>query len=265
MNSTVVVAEADDDLRDHLQRELEAEGLCVVCARTGGELLRLAELNSPDLILLAVTLPDASGFEIAQRLRFITDAPVLLMGVVSPLEEQLPDAGGNVADYVTRPFRVTEVVVRSLRLLRSRPARERARAAAGRDQRRALSLGDLSLDLQRHRLTVRGREIPLPPSQATLLRVLIEHAPRVVSPELLVARSQPWLEGDYGELGDAIMGLRAAIEEDPLQPRRILHVPGYGYRIVPVEQGAEPAGEGQESAAPAPPGHDEEPLGETSL
>ncbi len=253
MRATVVVADADEELREHLQRELQAEGMSVVCTGSGAQALHLVELFPPDLVILGVALEDSSGFDIAERMGYVTDVPVLLVGVMASHEERLPDADTGVDDYVTRPFRVTEVVVRAMRLLRSRPAAGPRDAVHGGGER-ALRLGEVLLDLESHRVTVRGRDIPLPPSQATILRVLIEHAPRVVSPELLAARSQPWTDGDYAELGDAIMGLRVALEVDPLDPEHIIHVPGYGYKIVPASEGRDNDGNLPEDADREGPG-----------
>ncbi|MGC9319823.1 MAG: winged helix-turn-helix domain-containing protein, partial [Armatimonadota bacterium] len=157
----------------------------------------------------------------------------------SPAEDELLGILRDIDDYVTRPFRTSEVVARAMRLLGQRPVQRVRRQQPAREsgEERVLRLGDLALDLNTHALRVGKREIALPPSQASVLRVLIEHCPRVVSPELLVARAWPEGERDQSALGDAIVGLRNALEEDPLHPTRIMHVAGYGYRIVPVPDG----------------------------
>ncbi len=99
-------------------------------------------------------------------------------------------------------------------------------------RRGALQLGDITLDLDTHALTIGSRRIPLPPSQARLLAVLMEHAPRVVPPELLIARVWPPNEGNMAMLADAIVGVRNVLEsEDGEQAVAICYVTGFGYRL----------------------------------
>ncbi|MEA3402549.1 MAG: response regulator transcription factor [Armatimonadota bacterium] len=241
MSATILVVERDEEVREHLQQALEAEGLSVVATPSGARALHLTELYEPALIVMGAALDDGSGIDACERLQYITQAPVLLVGILSPVEDQLIDVLRDVDDYVTRPFRVTEVVARAMRLLRERPAAQVATQTPVLEdpEGRMLRLGDLALDLNTHALTVGEREVALSPSQASVLRVLIEHSPRVVSPELLVARAWPEGSRDQSALGDAMMALRDALEKDPVHPQRIIHVAGYGYKILPVTDDGE--------------------------
>lgn len=98
-------------------------------------------------------------------------------------------------------------------------------------RRGALQLGDITLDLDGHTLVIGSRHIPLPPSQAHLLAVLMEHAPRVVPTELLITRVWPPGDGNLSALADAIVNLRNTLESNGDVAMDICYVPGFGYRL----------------------------------
>ncbi len=234
MKATVLLVEGDPDLCCALRARLEEEEVAVTEADSGIRALALSELHRPDLAIVDLALPDMSGIEFCDKMHRVCDAPTLLLGVMLPEEREMAGLRPSISDYVPKPFDNTEVVVRALRLLRgSRPRNEGGKAV---QQGRLLTLGDICLDLRTHRVSVGRREIKLRPTEVKLLRTLMERSPRVVSPEALV--QQLWPEGaqDYAALGDAILALRDALEDDPLQPRRIKHVPEYGYKLEAVAE-----------------------------
>jgi len=233
MQPTVLLVTGDADLSGQLETRLTAEGMVVAPVDSGIRALALAQVHEPDLVIADLALPDMSGLELCDKLRGACQAPTLLVGVMLPEERELADSQESVTDYVAKPFEPTQVVVRALRLLRTPHFAAREGRAVHRG--RLLSFGDLSLDLSTHRVTVAGRAVKLRPTEIRLLRILIEHSPRVVSPDACVQHLWPDGSGDLVTLGDVIMSLRAALEDDPLHPRRIRHVDDYGYRIDVVD------------------------------
>jgi len=229
MRCTVLLVTGDGDLSRQLGTRLTAEGMAVAGVDSGIRALALAQVHEPDLVIADLALPDMTGLELCDKLCGACSAPTLLLGVMLPEERELAELQESVSDYVAKPFEHTQVVVRALRLL---GAPRFAVEEAGAVQRgRLLSFGDLSLDLSTHRVTVAGREVKLRPTEVKLLRTLIEYSPRVVSPDACAERLWPNGSGDLATLGDAIMSLRAALEDDPLHPRRLRHVADYGYRL----------------------------------
>jgi len=247
MKQRVLLIEDDENLSAALRQKFEREGMDVVGTDSGREALDLFERYAPDLVVLDLVLPDISGFEVCEELKQKSDTPVLILSVMARESDKLEGLARGADDYVTKPFSLRELVVRSERLLKARleaPAPIRQAAAepapagpvpAGR--RRVLEVGDLTIDLRTHEVTVGGRRVHPPPTQVNVLRILTEHARRVVSPAALLARAWPSGTADYSELAEAIMGLRSAIEEDPVHPERIVYVPGYGYKLMPIEHG----------------------------
>ncbi len=238
MQRTVLLVTGDDELSRQLGTRLTGEGMTVAEVNSGIRALALAQVHEPDLVITDLGLPDMTGLELCDKLRTACSAPTLLLGVMLPEERELAELQESVSDYVAKPFEPTQVVVRALRLL---GAPRFAAEEAGAVQRgRLLSFGDLTLDLSTHRVTVAGREVRLRPTEVKLLRTLIEYSPRVVSPDACVERVWPNGSGDLATLGDTVMSLRAALEDDPLHPRRIRHVADYGYRL-DVVGGDDPA------------------------
>lgn len=238
MQATVLLVTADGDLSRQLAMRLTAEGMAVAEVDSGIRALALAQVHEPDLVIADLALPDMSGLELCDKLRGACSAPTLLLGVMLPEERELAELQESVSDYVAKPFEHTQVVVRALRLLGG--ARVGQEEAGAVQRGRLLSFGDLTLDLSTHRVTVAGREVKLRPTEVKLLRTLIEYSPRVVSPDACVQRLWPNGSGDLATLGDTVMSLRAALEDDPLHPRRLRHVADYGYRL-DVMSGDDPA------------------------
>ncbi|MBD3292316.1 MAG: response regulator [Armatimonadia bacterium] len=207
MTALLVHGEASD--YDELRRRLESGGLTVAEADTGVRALAHVEVDRPALVIVDDELPDMSGVELCRQISTMCSSPVLLIGQACERHE---------------------LAARVDRLLASSQG---AQAGAVRDGR-LLVLGDLRLDLRTNRVTVADRNVDLPPTQVNLLRSLMGRSPQVISPEALARRVWPRGDHDHSALADVIMGLRVALEEDPSNPRRIIYVPDYGYRLDPV-------------------------------
>lgn len=231
MMSRVLVASGQPEAGDRLRRALEAEDVIVLGAGTADDVLAVLDSHDLDLILIHAHLPGLPAHELADICSQRTGALVLVVDM-----------------QVGRAVDLTE----TSELSRERHLEQRAASASGvgalrmidvdedygasRRMRRSnhcLSSGDLTLWLEQNTVTVGERDIPLRPVEARILRELLEHAPRVVPPELLIARVWPDGEGDLSTLATGISSLRAALGDDPLSPSRIQHVDGFGYRLTP--------------------------------
>ena len=221
----------DDDkpLTNLLGEYLRARGYNVIVAHDGAEGLRKAHASQPALILLDVSMPVRNGWFVLERIRELSDVPVLMMTAQNEEESILRGFALGADDYVTKPFSFAELVARITAILNRIRRTESNRAAVQ-------VFGDLTIDLSDKRVW-RGKEmIHLTPTEFKLLAVLIRQAGRVVTQEELVreAWGEEYLE-DVGYVRRYVWHLRRKLEVNPDNPRYIHNDRGYGYRFGPSE------------------------------
>jgi len=195
----------------------------VVAASDGEEALAMLEREQPALVLLDVGLPDMSGFEVLQQIRFFSDVPVIMLTVH---DDELSTVRGlelGADDYVTKPFSHLELLARVRAVLR------RAQALPLAHEEPFVS-GDLSVDFARREVTRRGEPVPLTTTEYHLLYHLVRNAGQVLTHETLLARV--WgreYTDEINYLKVYISRLRAKLEDDPRNPQHILTDRGVGY------------------------------------
>ena len=232
----VLVVEDDESHVLALTVGLEREHLSVTAVRNGKEVISVAEQLCPDVILLDIMLPGISGIEVCRELRSRGfDTPII---IVSSRSEELDIVVGievGADDYVAKPYRMRELVARIGALLRRRRISDGAVPPTGgpttATNRDVLSVGEVTLDAQRHEVFVRGEAVELPLREFQVLRELREHAGRVVTRDDLLERV--WgldYDGDPRIVATLVGRLRARIEENPEMPTHILTIRGVGYR-----------------------------------
>jgi two-component system response regulator RegX3 len=225
--TTVLVVEDEDSFVDALTVGLQREGFRVQVARDGAEALELFDLVEPDLVLLDLMLPRISGVDVCRQLRARSTVPIIMVTAKSSEIDTVVGLEVGADDYVSKPYRMRELVARMRAALRRAP-REEARPPSVD----ALQVGDVSLDPDRHEVVVRGQEITLPLKEFELLELLLANAGRVLPRETLIDRI--WgadYVGDTKTLDVHVKRLRAKVEDDPSNPRRIVTIRGLGYKF----------------------------------
>lgn len=218
----VLVVEDAEPARAAMRRGLRRAGFDVLEAADAAAGLRLASLRQPDLALLDVVLPDASGIEVCRRLREWSAMPILMVTAVRDPETVIDALEAGADDYVARPVMMEELVARIRAVVRrSSPARDGVVAA-----------GDLRIDLDRHEVLRGGVPVPLTPREFRLLAELARRLDRLVPyGELLAAVWGPPYRHEVQYLRVYVRRLRAKLEPDPVRPRRITTETGVGYRL----------------------------------
>lgn len=223
----VLVVDDEPSFREGLRVALESEGFVVDVAEDGEEALRLFAARSPDLVLLDVMLPRMSGIDVCRQIRAVDDTPVIM---VSARREEIDTVVGlevGADDYVAKPYRVRELVARMRTVLRRSAGGGDSTSSAG-DQ---LVVGDVTLDSERHEVSVAGAIVDLPLKEFQVLELLMENAGRVVTRDTLIDRVWGYdYVGDTKTLDVHIKRLRSKIESDPSGPSRIVTVRGLGYK-----------------------------------
>jgi DNA-binding response OmpR family regulator len=222
--SAVLFADDELTIREAVAYALRAEGIKVKTYETGGGALDAARDRSFDLVILDVMLPDISGLEVCRRLRAMSGVPVMLVTARDTEADLVLGFEAGADDYVKKPFSMTELVIRVRAMLR-RQELDRSMA------QRAVTVGDLSIDLARHETTVDGVNVGLTPTELRLLTLLASEDRAFSRREILEHVWETVFVPDERSCDVHVANLRRKIEDDPGKPQRILTVRGVGYRL----------------------------------
>jgi len=224
---SVLVVEDEESFIEALVVGLKREGFLVTVARDGIEGLALFDKVRPDLILLDLWLPKKSGIDVCREIRLRSRVPIIMVTAKSSEIDTVVGLEVGADDYVTKPFRLRELVARMRAVMRRSPATE-SDAPSGE----SLEVDGLILDPERHEVFLKGTLLPLPLKEFELLELLMGNAGRVLTRETLIDRIWgPNYVGDTKTLDVHIKRLRAKVEEQPGRPTRITTVRGLGYKF----------------------------------
>jgi two-component system response regulator RegX3 len=221
----VLVVDDEESYRQALVSGLSREGFAVEVAADGHEALRLFHRVHPDLVLLDVMLPDQSGVELCQRMRALAPVPVIMVTARDSEVDIVLGLELGASDYVTKPFRLRELVARMRAVLRRGAA-----SPAPRDE--AVAVGPVVLDTGRREVSVAGQPVDLSRKEFDLLALLMAHAGQVVTREWCIDRL--WWDQDLSDtrtLDTHVKRLRRKVEPDPANPRYLVTVRGVGFRF----------------------------------
>jgi two-component system, OmpR family, KDP operon response regulator KdpE len=219
----VLVVDDEPPIRRFLRASLRAQGCHVLEAEDGSAALDLIGRNPPDVVILDLGLPDIDGVEVIRRLRHQgSTVPVIVLSsrTDEPGKVEALDLGAD--DYVTKPFGIEELLARLRAALRHRLQQQ--------GERPVFKSGELSVDLVRRVVRVRGEEVKLSPREYDLLRLLVSHAGKVLTHRFILR--EVWGgETDVQYLRIYIRSLRQKIEPDPERPQHVVTETGVGYRL----------------------------------
>ncbi len=220
----ILVVDDERAIQRFLRPSLEENGFSVLEALTGRAALELAASKKPDVVLLALTLPDLDGLEVLERLREWTSAPVIVVSARGREADKIAGLDRGADDYLTKPFGVSELLARIRVSLRHSEN-------AARDPEPVYEHGDLKIDLTLRRVWVAKREVRLPPLQYALLAALARSAGRVVGQRRLM--EEIWPEGGCTpeSLRILVHQTRHRVEKTPGPPRHLKTEPAVGYRL----------------------------------
>ena len=221
----VLVIDDDDDIRGLVVELLQRAGLTVEQAPDGRAGLRAFHQSSADLVVLDVSMPELDGWETLERIRDLSDVPVIMLTARGAELERVRGLQAGADDYMVKPFGRQELVARVQALLR------RARATGGDDRQDSYADDRLTIDFAQRAVTYDGRDASLTPLEFKLLSAFVRHPRQVLSREQLL--ELVW--GDaYGVSGDQVklyVGyLRRKLDPETPEAVPIETVRGFGYR-----------------------------------
>jgi two-component system phosphate regulon response regulator OmpR len=229
MAERVLIIDDDVRLSAMLADYLAQEGLVVSRVNDGESGLQALSREPPDIVVLDLMLPGIDGLETCRRIRARHDVPILMLTAKGDETDRIVGLELGADDYLPKPFNARELLARLRAILRRRHA-------PGRMQ--VLRFGQLEIDEGARAVRVRGEEKPLTSYQFDLLAAFAAHAGRVLSrDQLLDLVKGAELEAFDRSIDVHISRIRAAIEDDPRRPKRIITVRGAGYVFARSQDG----------------------------
>jgi len=226
--SKILVVEDDINLLETIKYNLVKEGYETLTAADGGEALEIARKGKPDLIILDIMLPVIDGFEVCRILRKETIIPIIMLTARIDETDRIMGLDTGADDYMTKPFSIRELLARIRALLR------RAGMAETKlpENKAIINIGDVVIDLNRHRVSNKRQIIELTAKEYDLLVFLAQNESYVFSREQLLEKVWGYdFAGDTRTVDVHIRWLRQKIETDPANPKHLLTIRGTGYKI----------------------------------
>ncbi|OQY34490.1 MAG: DNA-binding response regulator [Anaerolineaceae bacterium 4572_5.1] len=223
---TVLVVDDEKPLRDFVRRNLEVRNFKVITASNGLEAMAIFNTQSINLVILDIMMPHLDGLETTRRIRQSSLVPIIILTALGEEADKVRAFDMGADDYLTKPFGTGELLSRVKAVLR----RARWSEATSIDER--IVRGDISADLERHEVTVRGQILRLTPTEFNLLVHMMRHAGKVLSHRSILQNVWGPEYGEEAEYLRVYMGkLRQKIEVDPLHPEHLLTERGIGYQF----------------------------------
>jgi DNA-binding response OmpR family regulator len=224
MNEIILIIEDEPKIAKLARDYLEQSSYRALIAADGNTGLAMARREHPDLIVLDLMLPGMDGLDVCRALRRESDVPIIMLTARAEETDRLIGLELGADDYITKPFSPRELVARVRALLR--------RVKGVVYQPGVIRAGDLTIDIDSHRVTRGNEVIQLTRFEFNLLQVLAQHPGQMYSRAQLLEKLHGVAYDGYDRSIDAhIKNLRRKIEEDPADPKYILTVYGIGYKF----------------------------------
>ena len=221
----ILLVEDEDSLSDPLTYLLEKEGFEVRVADNGLDAVTEFERHGADLVLLDLMLPGQPGTEVFRQIRTLSQVPVIMLTAKDSEIDKVVGLELGADDYVTKPYSSRELVARIRAVLRRQGEGDELVS-------NIVAAGPVRMDVERHVVSVRSSEVPMPLKEFELLEMLLRNAGRVLTRGQLIDRV--WgsdYVGDTKTLDVHVKRLRAKLETDPANPVLLVTVRGLGYKF----------------------------------
>ncbi|MBQ1250511.1 MAG: response regulator transcription factor [Clostridia bacterium] len=225
---TVLIIEDETNIRNFMAAALSTEDYKVLTARDGQQGLVMISSYHPDVILLDLGLPDMDGMKIIRNVREWSLVPIIVVSARGMEEDKVRALDAGADDYVTKPFGTSELLARIRSALRHWAARKDISVQA----LGIFRTGELMIDFDKRRVTVRGEEVHLTQNEYKIVAILSKYAGRVMTYDYIIKEIWgPYAKGDNQILRVNMANIRRKIEDNPADPRYIITEIGVGYRM----------------------------------
>jgi two-component system KDP operon response regulator KdpE len=219
----VLVVDDEPQFLRALKTSLRGAGYDVKTATTAEEALTSIGLAPPEAVILDLVLPDRRGTEVCRELRTWSQVPVIVISAVGEEAEKIAALDAGADDYVTKPFSIGELQARLRAALRR----------SGPTGSPLIEVGDITIDLDKHDVSVQGKRVHLTPREFDLLRLFAQNEGKLLTHRTILRELWgPAYQSESSYLHVHISQLRSKIEPDATRPNYLLNEPGAGYRLV---------------------------------
>jgi two-component system alkaline phosphatase synthesis response regulator PhoP len=222
----ILIVEDEPDIAQLVKLYLEKDGFHTNVARSGVEALTLIKAGSPDLVILDLMLPEMDGIEVCKKIRNAPDTallPVIMLTAKSEESDTIVGLELGADDYVTKPFSPKALAARVKALFRRLERTDDPKQSS-------VTFGPLVLDLARHEITVKGKEVSLTAKEFGLLEHLLRHPGRVLTRDVLL--NAVWGYDYYGTTRTVDVHIRRLKLKIPLLDGAIISVKSLGYKLL---------------------------------
>jgi two-component system, OmpR family, KDP operon response regulator KdpE len=224
----ILVVDDEAQITRVLRTSLSSQGYEIRVANDGVTALEIMKDWRPDLVITDLSMPNMDGLELCRRLRARSDIPIVILSVRGEEKTKVQALDAGADDYVTKPFGIEELLARVRANLR--------RVPVGSEEASSIAVGDFSIDLAAHKVTVREREVRLTPKEFDLLVYLARHSGKVLTHRALLGAIWGGQSTEQVEYLRVFVGqLRKKLEPETASPRYIVTEPWVGYRFEPGE------------------------------
>lgn len=229
----ILVIEDDKSIRNFLRAILEANHYDVMMANTGSEAYSLITSQCPDLVILDLGLPDMDGMKILRNVREWSAMPIVVVSARSHEKDKVAALDMGADDYITKPFGTSELLARIRTAIRHTRT---AAATPGLGQSGTFVSGNFTIDYDKHRVFVDGKDANLTQNEFKIVALLGKYAGRVMTYDYIMKETWgPNMKNDNQILRVNMANIRRKIEKNPAQPQYIFTEAGVGYRMVEAD------------------------------
>ncbi len=222
----VLIVDDDASIVKFIQANLKADGYETLAAADGETAIQMIEKELPDLVLLDIMMPRIYGFEVLRRLREWSTIPVIMLSARGDERDKVRSLDLGADDYLTKPFGVQELLARVRAVLR------RAKPAEVISTIPSFTCEHFQIDFKNRKVTARGREVKLTPTEYNLLKEMALNADKLLTHQMLLNKIWGPEYSEEKEYLHVFIGrLRKELEPDPENPRYLITVPGVGYKL----------------------------------
>lgn len=229
MDKKILIIEDDPEIRNFIKLYLTKDGYQVIEIERGDSALEVFKRENPDLVILDILLPGIDGIEVCREIRKISIVPIIFLSNKIDETDKIIGLTVGADDYITKPFSPRELTAR----VRTHLRRQMYYDQRLQENESILKFDNLTIDIERHRVTAYDRDIELSAKEFSLLTHMAKHPGKIFTVEELFERV--WGEFSFGDTRTVmvhISSLRKKIERDPSHPEFILTVRGAGYKFI---------------------------------
>ncbi|MBP1917991.1 response regulator [Youngiibacter multivorans] len=225
INPLLLIVEDDKQIRNFINFSLTSQGYECTEAVNGKDAMDIIATHNLSAIILDLGLPDMSGMEIIRKVRSFSDIPIIVVSAHDQDHDKVEALDAGADDYLTKPFSIKELLARIRVIFRHFDVTKK-------DIPAVYKVGDLEIDMEKHKVTLEGKEIHFTPMEYAVLTLLVRNAGKVLTHKYILR--EVWgsdLESDMQSVRVFMANIRRKLEQNPTKPRYILTEVGIGYRF----------------------------------